>query len=133
MAFGFEAPLTADARMQDLLQRTFFSRVGEHYGADRLPVQPPTLQINSAKLLLDRSPHLRVAIRQLPRRNVRIEKSRLGNELAQALDEACLPGPYPPRDTDGWHVLVACRGARCSDGALPPWKRLSVSYASYAN
>ena len=36
MAFGFEAPLTADARMQDLLQRAFLVRVGEHYGA-KLP------------------------------------------------------------------------------------------------
>src|SRR5436190_4498335 len=34
MALGFETPLTADARMQDLLQRAFLSRVAEHYGAD---------------------------------------------------------------------------------------------------
>ena len=32
-AFGFEGPLTPDARMQNLLQREFLFRVGEHYGA----------------------------------------------------------------------------------------------------
>src|SRR5947207_6940525 len=46
MAFGFEPPLAADARMQDLLQRAFLLRVGEHYGTDRLPIQAPVLRIN---------------------------------------------------------------------------------------
>src|SRR5947207_3495613 len=59
MAFGFEAPLTADARMQDLLQRAFLLRVGEYYGANCLPVQVSAGQINRrAKFLRDESPHL---------------------------------------------------------------------------
>src|SRR5205823_3398797 len=80
MALGFETPLTADARMQDLLQRAFFSRVGEHYRANSLPIQVPAMGINiGAKLLLDKSPHLRIAVGQLARRLVRIEKFRRRN------------------------------------------------------
>ena len=37
-AFGFEAPLTADARMQDLLQRAFLVRVAEDYRAHLGPI-----------------------------------------------------------------------------------------------
>ncbi len=62
-AFRFEAPLTADARMQDLLQRAFLFRVGEDYGADRLPVQVPARGISrGAEFRLDQAPDLRIAI-----------------------------------------------------------------------
>jgi hypothetical protein len=112
MALGFETPLAADARMQDLLQRAFLSRVGEDYGPDRPPIQASGYRINrGAELLLDESPHLRVAVRQLPRCRVRIEKLGTGRKLAQRLHEARLPGGNPARYSDGWHNQVR----RCHD------------------
>src|SRR5438045_1386075 len=44
-ALGFEAPLTTDARMQDLLQRAFLFRVGEDYRANLRPLQVAVFSI----------------------------------------------------------------------------------------
>ena len=92
MALGFETPLTADARMQDLLQRAFLSRVGEHYGADPLSIQALTRRIN---------------LREFARRDIRIEKHCIRNKLAQTAYETRFPGGNPARYPDCWHILFA--------------------------
>ena len=83
-AFGFEAPLTADARMQDLLQRAFLFRVGEHYGAQSGPDSSRRWQNKSPGQIprADQLPHLRIALRQIARGLVGIKKCRGGKKLA---------------------------------------------------
>ncbi len=69
--------------MQNLLERLFLFRVGEHYGAKLGPVQVSFRGINPvAKSGVIQIPHLRVTIRQFPRRLVRIEKHRPRQEPA---------------------------------------------------
>ena len=63
------APLLADARMQNLLKRRFFFRVGKHYGAKRRPIQVSALRKNrGAKAFTQQLLHFRIVIRQFTRR-----------------------------------------------------------------
>src|SRR6476660_835717 len=104
MALGFETPLTTDARMQDLLERAFLVRVGEHYRADLLSIQAfvPGVSIR-AKFLLDESPYLRVPVGQITGCDVRIKKSRVRSNFPQGSDEARLSRRNPARDSYGRH------------------------------
>src|SRR6476619_2752952 len=106
MALGFETPLTTDARMQDLLERAFLVRVGEHYGANLLSIQAFVPGVSPrAKLLLDQSPHLRVSVSEIPGRDIRIKKPRLRSNLSETGDETRFPGGNSAGDPDGWHFF----------------------------
>src|SRR5450432_496822 len=105
MAFGFEAPLTANARMQDLLQRAFLFRVGKDYGAKLPPVQVAARRINRrAKFMRNEFPHFQVALRQIARGLIRIKKCRGGKEPMQTLAKGCLTGGDSARNSNSWHV-----------------------------
>jgi hypothetical protein len=92
--------------MQDLLQRAFLFRVGEHYGADRFAVQVSLGRISrGAELRFDKAPYFLVRVRQVPRRLVRVEKGRLWGQLAQKLAKARLPRGNPARDSNNRHAL----------------------------
>ena len=105
MAFGFEAPLTADARMQDLLQRAFLFRVGEDYRAKLPPVQVAACRLNPRpKVTRNESPYLRIALGQSARRVVRIKKGRGGNNLAETVAKGRLTRGNPTRDPNRRHI-----------------------------
>ena len=107
MAFGFEAPLTADARMQDLLQRAFLFRVGEYYRAHFGPIQAAIGRKNlRAKLLPDQLPHLGVPLREVVGRLVRVKEGCCGNEFAQALRKSRFSGGDPTRNPNGRHAAT---------------------------
>jgi len=105
-ALGFEAPLTTDARMQDLLQRAFLFRVGEDYRANLRPVQVAVLRIDRGpEFPCDQGPHLRIVPRQVARGLVRIKERGRGNDFAQTFAEGRLSRGNPTRDSYCRHDL----------------------------
>src|SRR5205814_885687 len=89
----FGAPLTANARMENLFESAFLCRALQHYGAKSRPIQVTVRRINvRAEFFPDLLSHLGIGVGELPRRMIRIEELCAWQQSAQALAKRCLAG-----------------------------------------
>ena len=98
--FRFSGPLTADARMEDLLERALLFCVGEDYrpkcGAIQIPIDRKKLP---AKCLPQEVAHLRVLIDELSRGAVGVEELRV-QEAAEMITKSGFAGGNTAGDPD---------------------------------
>lgn len=98
--FRCSGPLTADARMQDSLERALLFSVGENYRPKCGPIQIPARRKNlPAKFLLQEVTHLGIAINEQPGGAVGVEKLR-AERLSKAIAKSGFAGGNTSGDPD---------------------------------
>ncbi len=103
MRFRFSAPLTANPRMENLFERTFFVRIAKYYRSKCFSIQVPVVRKDSsAKFVTDLLFHFR-KIHQQMRCLIGIKKLRRRKKLTQTVAKSAFTCGDSAGDPDRRH------------------------------
>src|SRR5437773_12449841 len=103
MRFRFSAPLTANPRMENLFERTFFVRIAKYYRSECFSIQRPVAQKDSsAKFATDLLFHFR-KLHQHMRCLIGINQLRRSQEFTQTVAKSASTRGDSAGDTDRRH------------------------------
>ena len=106
MRFRFSAPLPANPRMENFFERAFLGCVLKDYGPKIGPVQVAVAGKDGEPELFQELSLDLLKIDKSMRDVVGIEKSRVGNNLTQALAKSRFARGNSARDPDGRHFNI---------------------------